>query len=280
MSAQALPVLMYHHVTPNDGLVTVSPNTFRQQMAWLAWHGYRGITCRDLERFLDGEALPDKSVLITFDDGYLDNYVYAHPVLLEFGLHGVIFLVTGWIGESQPRRYEMPRMRYGSVGGGSDLPECPNHRDAKAMIAAGEADRAMLRWSEIEAMHAAGTFEFHSHTHTHTRWDKTIADAAARRAALAADLAESRAALARHTGESPHLCWPQGYFDADYRQVAREAGFRYLYTVNKGINTPATHAEEIGRVVVKDRVGGWFASRMFLYRQPLLGGLYVRLRGD
>jgi peptidoglycan/xylan/chitin deacetylase (PgdA/CDA1 family) len=270
MNAAALPVLMYHHVTPNAGLVTVSPATFRAQMAWLARHGYRGITCRDLEKFLDGEPLPKKSVLITFDDGYLDNYVYAHPVLQKLGLHGVIFLVTGWIGESQPRRHA-------AMGG--DLPDCPNHRDATAYIGSGQADRAMLRWSEVAAMQAAGTFEFHSHTHTHTRWDKTIADPAARRTALAADLAESRATLARHTGESPHLCWPQGYFDDDYKRVAGEAGFRYLYTVHKGINTPATAADEINRIVVKDRVGAWFASRMFLYRQPGLGGFYVRLRG-
>jgi peptidoglycan/xylan/chitin deacetylase (PgdA/CDA1 family) len=272
MSAQALPVLMYHHVTPNDGLVTVAPATFRRQMAWLANHGYRSIGCRDLERFLAGEPLPDKSVLITFDDGYLDNYVYAHPVLQEFGLHGVIFLITGQIGaESQPRRY---------AGMAGDLPVCPNHRDAKALIDAGRTDEVMLRWSEVEAMQAAGTFEFHSHTHSHTRWDKTIADPVARRAALADDLAASRATLAQRTGDSPHLCWPQGYYDDDYRQVARDAGFRYLYTVQKGINTPATPPDEIGRIVIKDRVGGWFGSRMFLYRQPLLGGWYVRLRGD
>jgi peptidoglycan/xylan/chitin deacetylase (PgdA/CDA1 family) len=272
MSAKALPVLMYHHVTPNDGLVTVSPATFRQQMAWLAEHGYRGIGCVDLERFLAGEALPDKSVLITFDDGYLDNYVHAHPILQEFGLHGVIFLITGLIGEeSQPRRH---------AGMGNDLPACPNHRDAKALIDAGRADDVMLRWSEVEAMQAAGSFEFHSHTDTHTRWDKVIADRAERRAALAADLAASRAALAARCGDSPHLCWPQGYYDEDYKRVARNAGFRYLYTVRKGINTPRTPPDEIGRIVVKDRVGNWFGSRMLLYRRPLLGGLYVRLRGD
>lgn len=272
MSAAALPVLMYHHVTPNDGLVTVSPATFRWQMQWLADHGYRSIGCRDLEHFLAGGVLPDKSVLITFDDGYLDNYVYAHPVLEEFGLRAVIFLVTGWIGEEgQPRRYA-------SLGGA--VPACPNHRECKALLAAGRADDVMLRWSEVEAMQAAGTFEFHSHTDTHTRWDKTIADRAERRAALAADLAASRATLAARCGDSAHLCWPQGYYDDDYRAVAKEAGFRYLYTVRKGINTPATAADEIGRIVVKDRVGAWFGSRMFLYRRPLLGGVYVRLRGD
>lgn len=271
MSAQALPVLMYHHVTPNDGLVTVSPATFRAQMAWLAQHDYRSIGCRDLERFLEGEPLPDKSVLITFDDGYLDNYVYAHPVLEEFGLHGAIFLITGRIGDkSQPRRHA-------NMGG--DLPACPNHREANALIDAGRADDVMLRWSEIEAMQAAGTFEFHSHTHTHTRWDKTVADPGERRAALAGDIAASRATLAAHCGDSPHLCWPQGYYDDDYRAVAKATGFRYLYTVEKSINTPTTPADKIGRIVIKDRVGSWFGSRMFIYRQPLLGSWYLESRG-
>jgi peptidoglycan/xylan/chitin deacetylase (PgdA/CDA1 family) len=272
MAAQALPVLMYHHVTPNDGLVTVSPETFRRQMAWLAGHGYRSIGCRDLEGFFNGATLPDKSVLITFDDGYLDNYVYAHPVLQAFGLQATIFLITGRIGEQgQPRRH---------AGTGGDLPACPNHRETKRLIDAGRADDVMLRWSEVEFMQTAGTFEFHSHTHTHTRWDQTVADPAARRAALAGDLAASRSALAAHGGDSAHLCWPQGYYDDDYQTVAKAAGFHYLYTVKKGINTPATPTDEIGRVVIKDRVGGWFGSRLFLYRQPWLGGLYVRLRGD
>jgi len=262
---------MYHHVTPNPGLVTVSPETFRDQMAWLARHGYHGIGCGDLERFLSGQALPRKSVLITFDDGYLDNYVHAHPVLLEFGLHAAIFLVTGWVGEGPARRH---------AGMAGAVPDCPDHREATALIRGGEADRAMLRWSEVEAMQAAGSGEFHSHTHSHIRWDKQIADPAARRAALAEDLAESRQALARRTGASAHLCWPQGYFDDDYQRVAAAAGFRYLYTVKKGINTAVTAADAINRIVVKDRAGAWFAARMYLYRHERLGGLYVRLRGD
>ena len=272
MAARALPVLMYHHVTPNDGLVTVAPATFRRQMAWLARHGYRSVGCRDLEGFLAGAPLPAKSVLITFDDGYLDNYVHAHPVLAEFGLHAALFLVTGWIGDDgKPRRH---------AGVGGALPACPDHRTAKAAIDAGRADEVMLRWSEIEVMQAAGTFEFHSHTHAHTRWDKTVADATEREARLATDLAASRATLAAHCGDSAHLCWPQGHYDDGYKRVARNAGFRYLYTVRKGINTPGTAPDEIGRVVVKDRAGAWFASRLFVYRQPALGGLYLRLRGD
>lgn len=275
MTARAIPVLMYHHVSPHAGLVTVSPPTFYTQMRWLAEHGYQSITCQDLERFFAGATLPDKSVLITFDDGYLDNYVYAHPVMREFGMHGVIFLITGQIGDD-------PEVRQHSTleGHHECLPDCPDHREAMTLIRDGRTDEVMLRWSEVEAMQAAGTFEFHSHTHTHTRWDKTIAEPGARRSALAKDLAASRALLAARTGESQHLCWPQGYYDNDYRAIASANGFRYLYTVKKDINTTATSPEEIGRIVVKDRADNWFGSRMFIYRQPLLGGLYLRLRGE
>ena len=272
MSASALPVLMYHHVSPSPGLVTVSPDTFRAHMAWLAAHGYCTVGCDDLAAFLAGDPLPAKSVLITFDDGYLDNYVYAHPALREHGLHAAIFLVTGWIGDGPARPCH---------GGSGATPECPDHRRCMESVAAGRSDQVMLRWSEVEAMRAAGTFEFHSHTHTHTRWDQRIAALPARREALSGDLERSRAELSARLGAvSGHLCWPQGYYDDDYRQVARDSGFRYLYTVRKGVNRANSSAETINRIVIKDKVGAWFATRMWVYRHAAIGGIYARLRGD
>lgn len=272
MSAQALPVLMYHHVSPNPGLVTVAPETFRAQMSWLAHHGYRSVGGDDLAAFLGGDALPPKSVMITFDDGYADNFIHAYPALREYGLKALLFLITGWIGDGPVRAQH---------GSSDAVAECPNHRRCMDLVAAGEADRIMLRWSEIEAMHAAGSFEFHSHTHTHTRWDKRIEATPARLAALADDLDKSRKTLAARLGAaSAHLCWPQGYYDADYQRVARDAGFRYLYTVRKGINRADTPADAISRTVVKDKAGAWFASRLWIYRHATIGGLYTRLRGQ
>lgn len=276
--ARAVPVLMYHHVSPNPGLVTVSPENFRAQMRYLAENGWRTLGLDELARFLAGEPLPAKSVAITFDDGYLDNWIYAHPVMAEFGLHGAIFLVTGWIGDGPPR----PHASRAKVGAGetAPVPATPNHSACKAAIAAGRADEAVLRWGEIEAMRTAGTFEFHSHTHTHTRWDQTVADPAARCAALVSDLAASRAALHERLGAaSSHLCWPQGYFDGDYLRVAQETGFTRCYTTQPGTCMAGTAAAAIPRIVIKDQGAGWLARRLRFYRHPALTRLYLALQG-
>lgn len=262
---KALPVLMYHHVSEAPGLVTIAPATFRSHMKALADAGWRSAGLAEVERFLRGEALPDKTCVITFDDGYLDNYARAHPVLAEFGMKAVLFLITGWLGDGPPRPADA---------------ELPDHRECMRRVRGGEPDSVMLRWSEVEAMRAAGTFEFHSHTHTHTRWDKTVADVSARRLALAEDLERSRETLRSRLGEvSRHLCWPQGYYDADYVEVAKGCGFDHLYTTEIRVNRPTTPSERIGRFVTKEKAGDWLLSRTRLYSRPWLGGLYSRLRG-
>lgn len=268
--ARALPVLMYHHVSPAPGLVTVSPATFAAHMGALAAHGWRAVGAAELERFLAGEPIPAKSVMITFDDGYLDNWVHAHPILAATGMKAVIFAVTAWLGDGPVRA------RAGEPG----APATPDHKACMAALREGRADEAMLRWSEAAAMQEAGTAEFHSHTHTHTRWDRRMPPGADRDAALAADLAASRAALARRLGvETRHLCWPQGYYDDDYRRVAREAGFGVFYTTEKRVNRAGGDRERIGRIATKEREAAWLLGRVRLYASPVLGLLYTALRG-
>jgi peptidoglycan/xylan/chitin deacetylase (PgdA/CDA1 family) len=269
--ARAVPVLMYHHVSPNPGLVTVSPATFTDHMDYLARAGYTTLTADEFLGFLQGSyPAPAKSVLITFDDGYLDNYVYAYPTLRTFGLHAVIFGVTGWLSDGKPRNY---------VGESTELPICPNHSACKQAIAVGRADDVMLRWSEVQRMGEDGTVEIHSHTHTHTRWDKVIPNAEERAQRLAEDLSDSRQTLLARLGkESSHLCWPQGYFDAAYQTTANRLGFIAQYTTSQHVNTHTTASKNIGRFVAKDRAANWLAIRLFLYSSPRLGSLYQRMR--
>jgi peptidoglycan/xylan/chitin deacetylase (PgdA/CDA1 family) len=270
MSA-ALPVLMYHHVTPAPGLVTVSPPVFRRHMEYLVRKGWTTLGAAGVEDFFAGRPVPRRSVVITFDDGYLDNYVYAWPVLREFGLTATIFLVTGWTGEGPTR----------AVAGEAAAPSCPDHRSCKQAIRDGRADDVMLRWSEVERMREGGICEFQSHTHSHRRWDKETADRAERRRSLTDDLALSGDALRRRLGVEPrHLCWPQGYFDEDYLDVAQAAGYTHCYTTRKTVNRVGGDPLRIGRIVAKEASPQWLGRRLAWFSSPLLGGLYSRWRGE
>ena len=83
--ASIVPVLMYHHVRPGAGMIATTPEHFEDQLRWLAKNGYTTLTAAQFARHLQGEGVPRKSVLLTFDDGYLDNWVYAYPLLKKHG---------------------------------------------------------------------------------------------------------------------------------------------------------------------------------------------------
>lgn len=267
--AYSVPVLMYHHVSPSAGMITTSPRNFERQIAGLARAGYHALTVDEFAGFLAGVPVPEKSLLITFDDGYLDNYVYAHPILQRYGMRGAIFLITGLIGDGPARPVQ---------GQGVALPSTPDHLQAKALLAAGANDSVMLRWSEVQVMREAGTFEFHSHTHTHTRWDLQDIPREACLAHMAHEFSQSRAALTHHLGSvSAHFCWPQGYFDADYVRLAGQAGFKYLYTtIAHGQNLAGGDPACIYRFAVRNRGFSWLRQRAWLASHPVIGPLYNR----
>jgi peptidoglycan/xylan/chitin deacetylase (PgdA/CDA1 family) len=269
---RAVPVLMYHHVCPNPGLVTVSPETFEEHMVYLARKKYHALTADEFLEFLQGKrALSGHNVLITFDDGYLDNYVYAYPILQRYGLKATIFAITGLIGDGTARTY---------LGAAKVLPATPDHRGCKAAVAEGRSDEVMLRWSEIETMEASCVVEIHSHTHSHVRWDQLHTDKAQRLAAVEADLKAARAALKTHLGkDSRHLCWPWGYFEPEYQSIAARIGIAAQYATVRGVNVAGSDPQCIPRLVMKDRSGGWFATRVAIYQNAFLGRLYNRIRG-
>ncbi|WP_181186159.1 polysaccharide deacetylase family protein [Alkalicoccus urumqiensis] len=91
-----LPVLMYHDFQPGKAdSITVPPDVFEEQLAALNEAGYTSITLEEIHAYrAEGAALPEKPVLITFDDGYRSNYEYAYPALQEAGMHAVIFAIA------------------------------------------------------------------------------------------------------------------------------------------------------------------------------------------
>ena len=97
-----LYILMYHHMV-EDGqdynTWTITTGRFREDLQWLADNGY---TCLLPSQLAAGEPLPEKAVLITFDDGYASNYQLAFPILREFGAKAVISLITQHIEDRDP----------------------------------------------------------------------------------------------------------------------------------------------------------------------------------
>jgi peptidoglycan/xylan/chitin deacetylase (PgdA/CDA1 family) len=88
------PILLYHHIAVKDDRYYISPDVFRQQMEVLLSLGYTGVTVPKLVEVLQhGGELPARPVAVTFDDGDLDVYQNAFPVMRDLGLVGTFYVV-------------------------------------------------------------------------------------------------------------------------------------------------------------------------------------------
>lgn len=98
-----IPVLMYHSISDRDpsNSLLVSPSEFENEMAWLHDNGFTSLSLDELYYSLTTGNVPAKPVVITFDDGYDDNYTNAYPILKKYGLIGNFFVITDYIGTKQ-----------------------------------------------------------------------------------------------------------------------------------------------------------------------------------
>lgn len=115
-----VPILMYHMVDtalPSHDLITVHLTVmapaFEAQLKLLRSAGYRPLSLEDVWAGLDGRTPPARGIVLTFDDGYLDNYTVAFPILEKYGWTGTFFVVTSTIGTkghmTAAQLYEMAR---------------------------------------------------------------------------------------------------------------------------------------------------------------------------
>lgn len=131
-----VPILMYHYVSPlpedADDIridLTVEPDLFRAHLQYLSDAGYSTISLYELhDALLTGSRLPEKPVILTFDDGYLDHYTEVFPLLQAHGFTATFFIITGLADANHPEH---------------------------------------LSWTQIQKMAAAGmSIEAHSKTHS------------------------------------------------------------------------------------------------------------------
>jgi len=127
-----IPILMYHLVNSNaspDDKLTVSVDIFERQMRFLKDHRYNVVSLEEAASLIrDKKKVPPKTIALTFDDGYKDNYTHAFPILKKYNLPATIFVIINEMDRPQNDR---------------------------------------LSWDEIKTMRDSGIITFGSHTLTH-----------------------------------------------------------------------------------------------------------------
>jgi len=98
-TSRDVPILNYHQINDTaQNALTVNTEQFETQMKYLAEQGYHSITPSEmLDAWENGSELPEKPVIITFDDGYVDNYSNAFPILQKYNLKATIFLIPDYV---------------------------------------------------------------------------------------------------------------------------------------------------------------------------------------
>ena len=143
--AYTVPVLMYHSINRGGehSRLVVAPESFQRQMRFLREQHYRVLALEDYVRLMkQGEKPARKSVVITFDDGYADNYFNAYPVLKRCGFPATIFAVPQWVGTKDMADWrQLEEMISGGITIGSHgLSHCE-----LTNIAPEEAEREIVR---------------------------------------------------------------------------------------------------------------------------------------
>ena len=228
--SRAIQPLVYHRVCPDDRYTpseyAVRVSDFRRQMEYMLRRGYTPVTLEEFQHSLAGrETTGGKRVLVTFDDGYRDNYTHAFPILQELHIPALIFLVA-------------------------DFTRRTNWWDQPLGVPVAE----LLRPAEIREMAAAGV-TFGSHTLSHVSLPGLAPDV------LRRELVESKEKISSITG-SPvtAFSYPYGHMNENVRSSVREAGYACAFAVNGGPFLPATDPWEVRRVNITAAARGWELS--------------------
>jgi biofilm PGA synthesis lipoprotein PgaB len=246
-------IFSYHEIAEKsetlDSTYAVSPASFDAQMKWLVDNGYHFIRIDDIIGFRKhNRPLPDKAVLITFDDGYQSVYANAFPVIKKYHIPVVVALVGRWLQATDKvdfSGYPIDRQKF-------------------------------LSQAEIREMVASGLVEIGSHSYDLHRgilgnpqgnmepavitrqWSGTsqgYEDDKHYRQRIHADLKANSDFLQRYTGQRPRvMVWPYGDYNLEVRKIAEHLGMPIGLTLDDGSNTRSTPLWGLRRILVDQKM--------------------------
>jgi peptidoglycan/xylan/chitin deacetylase (PgdA/CDA1 family) len=220
----------------------MDPGRFAEQMEHLAAGGFTSLTVARLVAALAGptDAMPERPIVITFDDGFEDMHSVALPVLTRLGLQATAYIVTAYVGGT-----------------------------SRWLAPSGEAERPMLSRGQLRELDAAGV-EIGAHGHRHLALDEISLGEAAR------EIDTSRASLeeiVRHPVAT--FAYPYGYHTARIKMHLRVSGFESACGVKQALSHPNDDQFALARAIVgsdtpTEVVDSWSRG----------GGLPISWRGE
>jgi peptidoglycan/xylan/chitin deacetylase (PgdA/CDA1 family) len=215
-----IPILMYHMVRETEDAkekrYCCHPTAFRKQMAYLKRAGYLVIGLDDLiDSIINGTTLPQKSIAITFDDGFADNYENAFPVLKKYGFPATVFVVSRLVG-----------------------------RTNEWMQEEGFPKRELLGWSRLREISANG-ITIGSHTTTHASLIDIETESARH------EISNSKSELENALGKPVHFfAYPYGLLNEQIEEFVVEAGYLGACSTRSGFNSEHANPFALRRIEV------------------------------
>ena len=248
-----LAILMYHsisdHAAPKFKQFTVSPALFADHMAYLYQHAYTPITVTQYVHALSQGAdassvLPERPVVLTFDDGFADFFTEALPVLKHFNFTATLYVATAFVNST-----------------------------SRWLRREAEMTRQMVTWEQLIEISAQG-IECGSHGHRHLQLDTLPSPVVQEEIILSKQLLEQRLG-----GSVSSFAYPFGYYTAGARRQVQEAGYTSACAVKHALSSATTDPFALARLMVKaDTAVNALAALLNGHSSSALTTIYLRAR--
>ena len=240
-----LPIIMYHSILKDkskSGEFTVTPTTLENDLKYIKEKGYNTITMEDLIEYVyDNEEIPENPIVITFDDGYYNNYGYVLPLLKKYDMKAVISIV----GEYTDKFSET---------GESNL------------------NYSYMRWEDIEEAMEEEIIEFQNHSysfHSETKGRKGSMKKKGEsleqyRKIFTQDLSKLQEEFKEHTDYEPTTyTYPFGAVSKESLQIVKDMGFKASLSCSSGINLITRNPECLYLLKRNNRPNGIETEKFF-----------------
>jgi len=193
-----IPILCYHNLNPTKpGSMNMTPKKFESQIKWIKDNGFNVIPLQNAVEYLQGNrsSLPNKSVVITVDDGWKSAYTYLAPIIKKYNIPVTLFIYPQTISEG----------------------------------------KNAMTWDELRELHQTGLFDIQGHTYSHPNFkhEKRGRSVISYDNFVKRELVDSKKILEDKLNKQVTLlAWPFGIYDKDLEQKAKQAGYVMAFSID------------------------------------------------